>query len=235
MELAALILALAASAGGPPATPFVPVTATTATTGPCQIAGVVRVGDEPAAGAALSLHVEPDTLLATTRADEHGRFSFKAPRIAFVDFLVAFHGDDHVGGKSLNRVACGADLELNLIPAFIIEGRVLEPNGAPIAGASIDAIGCAFEDCSFHFWWCRTDRDGRFRALLPGGNELLVGAEGFETASPHFAEQHGKVQHLTIRLKKAKPRPRRAPRPGGALPHEGGRPPESDRTRLEFA
>ena len=103
-------------------------------------------------------------------------------------------------------------------PRFTIEGRVLDPLKAPIAGARVTAVA----DGQAQGVGTMSDARGDFSLSLPtGAYTLSVQADGFTAAAQHIASPDSGSVSLRLR-----PRDRRLPRPGdgeraGGLPGPG--------------
>lgn len=175
--------------------------------------GTCRFADgSPAAGAtvlalppgARVLHADLRAqALATATADALGRFAIEAHPGRFA--LWAMLGEEAVA-RELARVDAAAGdpvegIELHLEPARVIEGRVVDPRGLPVAGARVESTAAsqlsrrlAFQDLGHpeardrrrdaalsygaHFGFrAASDAEGRFRLLAPAGRSLELWTE----------------------------------------------------------
>lgn len=102
-----------------------------------------------------------------------------------------------------------------LKPPGTIEGRVVDPNGRPIAGAAINRRPL-FADILLDTIGIGSEADGRFRLerTLPGHWRIGAEQEGFEPASVEVDVPPGGVATIEIVL-------RRTPFVGDSAPHEG--------------
>lgn len=105
----------------------------------------------------------------------------------------------------------GAYLE----PPGTIEGRVIDSNGRPVAGAAIDRRPL-FADIALPASGIGSQADGRFRLerMLPGRWRIGAEREGFEPASVEIDLPAGGVVTIEIVL-------RPTPFVGDSAPHEG--------------
>jgi protocatechuate 3,4-dioxygenase beta subunit len=143
-----------------------------------RIEGTVRDGDtgQPAAGARVEVRDEnfrdiPGEASAgrvIARTDANGRFVLEAlpPGV----HTVTARGAGAFGSKANVRV--GARVDLTLFPAATVRGTVLDPDGQPAAGATVQAVG------SRHPMAETTDGQGRFvlEGLAAGTYTLVATA-----------------------------------------------------------
>jgi protocatechuate 3,4-dioxygenase beta subunit len=130
---------------------------------------------------------------ASTDSDADGRFAFTR----LDDGVHALSADaDGFVSTQVDGVPAGAErVEIVLSRGLAVEGRVLDPDGRPIAVRTYDNVELA----SGGHDWCargRTDADGRFRitGLRPGKHRFRLidsaGALGFE-APPDLVVEAG--------------------------------------------
>ncbi len=112
----------------------------------------------------------PDASKATTAAD--GTFRFAHVRPGKVRVLAK--ATKHAPGLVIARAGVGTEpIELRLTPGRPLAGRVVDPEGKPIAGARINIYTSFGYPDSVVF--LRTDRDGRFRSDEATSDGLMVG------------------------------------------------------------
>lgn len=127
---------------------------------PCGVRGKVAIGDVPVSGCTVTCcdnDMRSFELRAVTMTD--GSFSFDGLAAGMVDLVAEKEG---VGTGACEVVATSgsyADAKIALGGGGSVEGRVIDQNGYPIAGAVISARGSKRRLPST----CRTDDQGRYR------------------------------------------------------------------------
>ena len=145
---------------------------------------VVDADQRPVAGArvALTQRVEwlaHGPLAHVVISDERGHFRFDAPleaeRFGVTATLPVTMGASHNYGVSAGVVdADAAHLPLALtLPSegFRVEGSVVDPVGAPIGGATVEALEVPTEHIVFN---TVADASGRYALMLPAGATYLL-------------------------------------------------------------
>lgn len=136
-----------------------------------RVAGRVRSDGEPAAGVVVLLRSGGVTR-GSTRTDEGGRFELRGVAPGLLDLETVSRG---LFGEALRfELAAGEsieDLELELSPGAIVEGRVLSEDGTPLDKVVVEVIGIE-GDLRSRLAGLRafTDEEGAYRleGLAPG-------------------------------------------------------------------
>lgn len=120
--------------------------------------------------------------------DEDGRFAFE--RATPGAWRVEARADGHVSDPPVELVLphAGEELELGLARASRVAGRVVDPTGAPVAGATVRAT----DGGETNPWGgpggpsARSDETGRFELerLAPGDASFTAEAEGWADSEP---------------------------------------------------
>lgn len=146
-----------------------------------RVVGVVRdVDDEPVSGAAVNVYwhlprTQPESL---TYTDAHGRFSLPSLNPGSID-LSASHPEHGQVREKLEVLAGETRFwEPRLVPAGVIEGQVVNDNGEPLAGLTVEVVGgdVLVEPRVL------TGEDGRFRALRTTDHAYRVTVMEFSAA-----------------------------------------------------
>lgn len=141
---------------------------------------MTKLGDSmfiPAGG-----HFDQDELMPVAETGADGTFSLA--EIPQGDFSLAASHDRFGPSEVVNLMQGQVGLTLELRPNAGIEGRVIDPDGRPVAGATVSTMALGF--------WAgtngdsnstRTDELGIFRleGLSAGQHRIVVRAEGFPT------------------------------------------------------
>ncbi|MBK9386155.1 MAG: carboxypeptidase regulatory-like domain-containing protein [Planctomycetes bacterium] len=154
---------------------------------------------QPIADAAIRLAKWPalEVTLATTTSDGRGRFAFAEVEPGGILFVLA-EAEGYTPGQGVARFRSGAretTVHLRLWDSAVVSGRVLDPEGQPVAGAEVLAANdFPWVDGGIRSPETRTKEAGEFR--LPGvpiGRYVLrVRASGFA-----LAERIGDSVHET--------------------------------------
>ncbi len=150
-------------------------------TGGTRVSGRVTLDGEPAAGAHVEftrIGAEP-SLSRHTNALHDGTFRIAGLEAGRYQLRVA---GDFAAPRWLREVDLTGDEELYLdLEAVEVSGRVLAPDGAPVAGARV-SLGPPGDDRGQFSTVVLSDELGLFRLpeVLPGSYVLAVRAPGFE-------------------------------------------------------
>ncbi|MBL8901423.1 MAG: carboxypeptidase regulatory-like domain-containing protein [Planctomycetes bacterium] len=168
-----------------------PAVAPEAPRGPLQRIDGEVIGPlgQPIADAAIRLAKWPalQATLATTTSDARGRFAFAEVEPGGILFVLA-ESEGYTPGQGVARFRSGARetaVHLRLWDSSVVSGRVLDPEGLPVAGAEVLATNdFTWVDGGIRSPETRTNEAGEFR--LPGvpiGRYVLrVRASGFALA-----------------------------------------------------
>lgn len=167
---------------------------------PVSVEGVVTDrARQPIPGSTVRLiherpayHVPEDMLpLAESQSDTKGRFVLSAdvPATAPLSILASAPGH-RLARFPIDRRQMGRLVGLALEPGTVIEGRVTDRDGQPVADALLGPLAATLETERVVAQrivpqWTRSASDGtfRFEGLLPGvEHRFLVRAEGYEVA-----------------------------------------------------
>ncbi|MEN8151426.1 MAG: carboxypeptidase regulatory-like domain-containing protein, partial [Planctomycetota bacterium] len=119
-----------------------------------------------------------ETLRVTGRADDHGRFELEVPPDGswHVQVTGTLPGGVPVLRKSGGTIRSGrADRDLTVEAADEFTGRVLDPDGTTVPGATIEIWSSKRRGHRPHFK-LTADTDGSFRVLLPAGGTARIKA-----------------------------------------------------------
>jgi uncharacterized GH25 family protein len=151
---------------------------------PYRVHGVIRVGSEPLAGAALSatkIYDNPTFAQAETKTDAEGRYElgFDRPGTHWWDFSIG-----ELSFLARRVVSKEAQQTINFtVKGGRLGGRLLGVDGKPAAGATVAIVtGRASVDVSEYFveGSAQTDADGRFvfAPLTPAKYRIQIGRAG---------------------------------------------------------
>ncbi|WP_165232844.1 sigma-70 family RNA polymerase sigma factor [Aquisphaera insulae] len=167
------------------------------------IAVTGRVTDEagaPIAGATIAVgrdfrEKEPD---AEAMTDAEGRFTVKG--LAAGPIVLTVQAKGHAPDLLSTTVAAGMKpIELELKPPHVIRGRIVDPDGKPIADAPIAADEWRGQHTLR--WQTWTDAEGRFRWDVAPGDSVLIdlGTLGYSAKRFWQAMPDGPEKTLTMR------------------------------------
>ena len=202
MTLVLAAVAVAQLAGGARTKPATPPAGAQnpAAAGAAQISGTVRnaADDAPLARARVAAVSPglPEPRVVITGADGKytiadlpaGAYTVTATRTGFAPFT---YGQGRtITGVPVN-VTTGqhvTDIDLPLVAGGVIVGRILDEDGAPFAGATVDALVTRFQggnDMLFSVASAQTDDRGEFRlfGLAPGAYYVSAGDPAFAAVS----------------------------------------------------
>ena len=153
--------------------------------GPCTKALETR--RDPSPGAFVSILSSAGHLLATTRADRHGRYQFSqmAPGRYFVTASRPGYFVSRAGGRAGVRLAieCSknclpSEADIELVRGSVLTGLVVDASGEPVERAKVSMNRAASRQSLLNAIDDWTDDRGRFRiaGLRPGS--YLVSVRG---------------------------------------------------------
>ncbi|MEZ6014480.1 MAG: sigma-70 family RNA polymerase sigma factor [Planctomycetota bacterium] len=170
---------------------------------------VLRPDGAPARDAEVAFDSMAMALEGTVVTDERGGFEI-LPTGAGIIELIARDPTGAFGMSPTVRASAGDQIELRLMPARVIDLRVVDPAGAPIEGAALMPVlseGFAVfadggrpvpgED------WTRTDAEGRARLFVPGeAFEVTVSRKGYlgQRRGPYLPETAPATLEIALEL-----------------------------------
>ena len=168
-----------------------------------QVSGIVSVAGStglPVPGAEISVKITGSPITAATptpgrekglvvKADQNGRYSIDNAPAGLVTMSAVAPNFARLERPGTNLEKANQNVvNFELQEGKIIDGVVLDPQRAPVAGAKVTAIAISSktpvnEDA-------RTQNDGRFEiiGLVDGPYQLTVTAQGFVTGTPVLTE-----------------------------------------------
>lgn len=171
------------------------------------VEGRVLLGEDGAAGANLYFGGRSGEPRVVVRADEEGAFSAVLPRDGVWPLTVE-GGDLQVLAYVEVEVGEDGDDALRIrLPDTRLEGRVVDPDGAPATGALVRVVRPADGDVAGTLAGTRTDGEGDFllRGLEPGNYQVRAeqGPLRSDSVSLRLAEAEDFPLTLTLRAVRA--------------------------------
>jgi hypothetical protein len=226
------------------------------------IRGRVVGGKEPIVGAVIQIHeFRPDStrpqavlnyVVGVTKTDEYGRFEFPAVE-ADKDFSIYLHVQGYTdSGVVQVKVAAGRTLELKPIALLrldnTVSGIVVDPDGNPVEGATINASQRSGPPITGGFTRRPTGKDGRFTirgvpnvplTLMvymkppPDSQDRLIRFPARVEAEPGQTDVQIVLDPKLVRERRSVPAPAVVPTPAQVLDNLRGRRGSVENLRVE--
>jgi RNA polymerase sigma factor (sigma-70 family) len=163
------------------------------------ITGTVVRSGRPVAGADLSVNGPNDRELAPTRTDAAGRFELRGLRAGPWTLFASSESAGAFGrAPEIVQLARGAtvDVTIELTYAAAIAGTVVDQDGAPVAGVSVELRHTTQDDAGAAV----TATDGSFRAaMMTGGGTYRASVRKSQLSSEELRPAPG-TQFPTVKL-----------------------------------
>ncbi len=181
-----------------------------------SVYGSIMAGNEPVAGARVSVRSEGDRygfhgISAYTTADESGKYKIEGLQPG--KYTAYIYGKEGFGSKRGSFEITNTDVQLDIkFSTGAVVGRVCDENGAPIAGSRVSLITMRSEDdaTAMMLAWAysgsgRTDKEGEYEIanVEAGKYQLHVKKKGYESKMIEVEkEDPDGVKRIDITLRK---------------------------------
>ena len=178
----------------------------------CRIGGrVLDAAGAPVIGAEVRLHLRQDWgVYKLMQEDEEQIFSDQRGSFMFnglnkgVYKCAAIDEDGIANSEDIDlKVNSSVQVELKLVPALSIQGRVEDEAGTPISGATVSANKSPTDQTIHENQIGKSDSEGQFKVtpLVAGSYQLSVTKEGYQTLVGKLVEAGEKVEYVLSRQK----------------------------------